>query len=182
MIRVNYYYALVQVALALLLASCMSRRPDDLEITSVNRLAATSAMEYSGDALSPSQPPLGGSTDVLRINLATSLDILRYASKFGSGVGVNLRFCDLPPTPIRSSLLLGGERVASNSSVSLKKRIPDVGLYRFRIYAYVANEVPPGATLGRITYDISRSPRSICLDLSGGNETGFGFRSNCVYI
>jgi hypothetical protein len=152
-----------------MLASCLARQPNDLRVNSIERLTTVQA------GASPSRPGEGGSSDMLKIDVATSTDLRRLANSYSAQPGFLVLYCGLPIGNGPKSyvkypdLLKGGMGTIGGFQDSS-------GIFHYTMFVYISydgmswSEGPP--------YDLSRHPRDICISTRGGNETGFGFKSN----
>ena len=151
------------------MASCIAQQPNDLE---VDRIEVTSSREAG---IGPSEPFPGGSPDVLEIDVATPTDLEHFAANYGALVRFTVKFC--PP--------IGGlgPRVGIVYPNSFTGQAGNIGgsrdfrgVFHYKIFAYISD----GAFLNgtRPPYDLVDYPRDICIGIYGGNETGFGYRSN----
>jgi len=153
-----------------LLVSCTVRRPDDLRVNGIETMTTTQA------GISPSSPSKAGSSGVLDIDIVTSIDLYRLAGSYGAPKpGFLVLYCGLP--------IGNGPRtsIVSRDSITERSGIRDgfqdsQGKFHYTILAYISDD---GTNFGSgPPYDLLRYPRDICISTRGGNEAGFGFKSN----
>jgi hypothetical protein len=147
-----------------------------MQVANVQCFPDREGMPISDIPLPGSYPP-GGSQGVFRVTVRTTRNLTAYVRRKDFNAGVNVFPCDDAKSPLRASRPDYGDHDPS-------KDITDAnGFHQYHFYFYSSNFFPSkNDGFGRKTYDLARTPLSVCFNFGGGNETGFGYRSNVVTI
>jgi hypothetical protein len=163
-------------AAVLALPSCIATVPNDLQVTKVQCFPDREGMPIS-DLPLPGRYPFGGSQSVFRVTVRTTRNVSAYIKRKDFGPGIMVFPCDDPKTS------LGGTPPDYHYYDPSNDVTDAHGFHEYHFYFYSSYFVPRvNDVFGRKTYDLAQSPTSVCFYFRGGNETGFGYRSNVGMI
>ena len=178
----DFVRCLIAVAATGLLGGCIAQVPDDLTFVSVE------AVDWHDEA-----ELLGHGTEkqhrlMLKTTFASATDLVQFVQRHSYSLGAGASFCDqseervslaYPPIYWHGAHLNPYDQNAAELS-----RDPDSASIAY--YVYLAAEsrerpwhISPGPSRA---FDLRKDPRDVCLYVSGGNMSGFGYKSNFVVL
>jgi len=201
--------AYLALSFVVLLSGCISNMPADLAVQSI-QLVDLYGQDKSLDPGIDLETVAGFKTDqemfgrlrhgrsnlqqfLLRIELTSETNLRDFTRSKSYTLGVSAYFCDQPgkgdwpgqgyrglslPT-----LFWHGEGLASRGpDRNERQRPPPAQLFIYFFYIKVANDETGWFNIRDEGFDLRHAPRDICFTIGGGNNTGFGYRSNKVII
>lgn len=194
---------------AALLGGCISNTPVDLAVASVQAVDWRDQDEMPGPGASPilgmvrsrdlalmGQSVTGGPKPprlLLKIEFTSTVNLSKFVIDNSYNLGVRAYFCDRPgkgdrpghgfiglsfPDIYWRSMRLGQHEpdpIEEQSGAAVKP-------IHYYFYADVVNNETRWINERDEGFDLLRNPRDICFYVSGGNNSGFGYRSNTVVV
>jgi len=202
-------FACLTPIFAVFLAGCISNIPADLAVTSVQAVDWRDQDEMPGPGASGllgmvpprvlaamGQSVKGGpkpSRLLLKIEFTSTVNLAKYAFSNSYTLGINGYFCDRPGKGGYSAADFIGLSVPSVywRGMEYLEYDPDkIDQFRggpgrpitYYIYIRVMNNETRWLNEPDEGFNLMQNPRDICFVVRGGNNTGFGYKSNIVVI
>ncbi|WP_147385749.1 hypothetical protein [Oleomonas cavernae] len=186
-----------------LFSGCIEHHPDDLAYASIQSvdwqdqtempgpgasslsgLVDSTTLALMGDSVMGGDKP---SRPLLKVEFTSVENLPRFVKEQNyASLGAHAYYCDHPEEGTRLSfttIYWRGHRLSPLERDGIQ-RDPQISNKKITYYIYLdvkvddrPKDIPP-----QLAFDFRRKPENVCFYLSGGNNIGFGFKSNIVVI
>lgn len=190
--------------IAPLLGGCISNTPVDLALASVQAVDWRDQDEMPGPGASPilgmvrnrdlalmGHSVTGGpkpSRLLLKVAFTSALNLSKYVIENSYNLGNTAYFCDSTKDPRTAHLSFPtvhwrGQRLGQHEPDPIERNVKSAGMpITYYIFIDAAQEKVEPSNPPVEAYDLRQQSRDICFYVAGGNNSGFGYRSNTVVI